>query len=219
MRKPMRALAHRAGGRTMAAASLAGLMAVTGTATATLAQADANEPAPVEASPAAVAAVAADTAEAADAAAQHAAVTEAAQEAAALTTKVNAVRKLRSKIVDIAKDQIGDRYRTGSAGPDAFDCSGLVAYVYRKAMGKELPHQSRSQYGVVHKIKEKDARPGDLVFYFRNGAHHVGVYLGAGKMVHAKGVGSKVVVSPVKGSWLSRSFTGFGRVLSDPLAA
>ena len=218
MRTSLHTKAHRAGGRTLVAASLAGVMAVTGTATASLAQADANDPI-APAADAATTAPEAPTALASEVDAQHEAVAETQAKAAVFAGKVAAVRKLRSKVVDIAKDQIGDRYRRGSSGPNAFDCSGLVAYVYRKAMGKELPHQSHSQYGAVKKIKEKDARPGDLVFFFRHGAHHVGVYIGGGKMVHAVGVGSSVKVNAVHGDWFSRTLTGFGRVIAEPAAA
>lgn len=123
------------------------------------------------------------------------------------------IHNLRMKLVKVAKAQIGDRYSAGSAGPNAFDCSGLTRYVYKTAMGKSLPHQSHSQYGVVKKIRTKDAQPGDLVFFFRRGAHHVGIYIGGGKMVDAAGYGKGVRVSPIHGSWWGRTFSGIGRVL------
>ncbi len=216
----------------VAAASLAGVLAVTGTA-ASASQAQQVTPArpavtPPVATPTALPAAAAIAADAVsapaftledEAAAMRGARALLARKQAVLQVQIAKVRTLRSKVVDIAKDQVGDRYRTGSAGPDAFDCSGLVAYVYKKAMGKELPHQSRSQYAKVRKISKKEARPGDLVFFFNNGAHHVGVYIGGGKMVHAKGVGRGVGVSPISGSWYSRSYTGMGRVIAEPTAA
>jgi len=119
----------------------------------------------------------------------------------------------RSHVVDVARKQIGDRYSAGSAGPSAFDCSGLVRYVYRVAAGRDLPHNSRAQYGRVTKIRRSAARPGDLVFFFRGGAHHVGIYIGNGRMIDAPGYGERVRVSPISGSWWSRSYTGMGRVL------
>jgi peptidoglycan DL-endopeptidase CwlO len=128
--------------------------------------------------------------------------------------KAAQVQQLRTRIVSIAKKQVGDRYSAGATGPSAFDCSGLTRYVYKVATGKELPHQSHAQYARVKKIARKDARPGDLVFFFRNGAHHVGVYIGNGHMVDAVGYGVGVRISPISGSWWSRSYTGMGRVLS-----
>ena len=121
--------------------------------------------------------------------------------------------RLRSRVVTLAKRQVGDRYSAGATGPSAFDCSGLTRYVFKVAAGKSLPHQSRAQYSHVKKIRFRDARPGDLVFFFRNGAHHVGVYIGGGHMVDAAGYGKGVRVSPITGSWWSRSYTGMGRIL------
>lgn len=218
MRNPLRTARRIPGGQALAAASLAGVMAVTGT---TLASADTTEPPaiapmapPVVESPAAAAQI-----EAEPLVEKRGILAAVTAKRAAFAAKVAKVRSLRSKVVDVAKDQVGDRYRTGSAGPDAFDCSGLTRYVYKKATGRDLPHSSRAQYGAVKRIKAKEARPGDLVFFFRNGAHHVGVYIGGGKMVHAKGVGRGVKVDPVSGSWYSRSISGYGRIIAEPAAA
>jgi cell wall-associated NlpC family hydrolase len=128
-------------------------------------------------------------------------------------TRKAQIQNLRMKLVKVAKAQVGDRYSAGSAGPNAFDCSGLTRYVYKTAMGKELPHQSHSQFRIVKKIRVKDAQPGDLVFFFRHGAHHVGLYIGGGKMVDAAGYGKGVRISPIHGSWWGRAFSGIGRVV------
>ncbi len=127
--------------------------------------------------------------------------------------KKHKVRIVRNKIIKTAKAQIGDPYRAGHSGPNAFDCSGFVRYVYKQVTGKTLPHYSKAQYQQAHKIKKKHAQPGDLVFFFRNGAHHVGIYIGNGKMIDAPSAGKHVRVSPITGSWWGRSYTGMGRVL------
>ena len=124
------------------------------------------------------------------------------------------VQQVRSQLVKVAKKQIGDRYSAGSSGPNAFDCSGLTRYVYKTVTGKDLPHYSGAQYARVKKIKRSQAQPGDLVFFLRGGAHHVGIYIGNGKMVDAAGYGKGVRVSPISGSWWSRAYTGMGRVLA-----
>ena len=123
------------------------------------------------------------------------------------------VQLVRAEVVSFAKAQIGDSYVAGAAGPNRFDCSGLTKYVFQKIVGKSLPHQSHAQYANVKKISFKDARPGDLVFFFRNGAHHVGIYIGGKKMVDAAGYGSGVRISPITGSWWSATYSGMGRVL------
>lgn len=121
--------------------------------------------------------------------------------------------QMRTRIIDVARKQIGDRYVAGRTGPDAFDCSGLTRYVYKQATGHDLPRTSRGQYQRVKKIKRSQARPGDLVFFFERGAHHVGIYIGGGKMIDAPRVGEKVRVSPISGSWWGRTYTGMGRIL------
>ncbi|MDO8307800.1 MAG: C40 family peptidase [Actinomycetota bacterium] len=123
------------------------------------------------------------------------------------------IAKLRVKIVTLAKKQLGDRYSAGMSGPNAFDCSGFTRYVYKQVTGRDLPHSSRVQYTVVKKIKLRHAKPGDLIFFLNNGAHHVGIYLGKGRMVDAAGYGKGVKISPISGDWWSRSYTGVGRLL------
>jgi cell wall-associated NlpC family hydrolase len=119
----------------------------------------------------------------------------------------------RTAVLMVARAQVGDPYVAGRAGPDGFDCGGLVQYVFKKALGKDLLRSSRQQYTQVKKIKRKDAQPGDLVFFFKGGAHHVGIYVGNRKMIDAPRRGQKVRVSPIDGSWWGRSYTGMGRVL------
>ena len=138
-----------------------------------------------------------------------------AQERAVIEHRVTTakVQQLRVRLVSVAKKQIGDRYSAGASGPSAFDCSGLTRYVYKVVTGRELPHQSHAQFSRVKRITRANAQPGDLVFFFRGGAHHVGLYIGHGRMVDAAGYGKGVRISPISGSWWSRSYSGMGRLL------
>ena len=119
---------------------------------------------------------------------------------------------IREQVVSVALDQVGDNYGAGGEGPDVFDCSGLVVYAWR-SVGIELTHYSWAQYQATERISLKDARPGDLAFYFENGARHVAIYIGKGKVVHASDYGIGVVRGVVKGTaWTNEHFTGMGRV-------
>ncbi|MDM4721627.1 NlpC/P60 family protein [Micromonospora sp. WMMA1363] len=91
--------------------------------------------------------------------------------------------------------QIGDPYVWGAIGPNSFDCSGLTQYAY-KAAGIYLTHYTGAQWGQGKAIKRADARPGDLVFFYTD-LHHVGLYLGSDKMVHAPRTGKPVQVSSI----------------------
>jgi len=117
-----------------------------------------------------------------------------------------------ARAVQYALSQVGDRYVAAAAGPSAFDCSGLTMQAWRQA-GISLPHYSRSQYSVTRRVPLSQAQPGDLVFYFGSGAHHVGMYIGNGKMVHAANPRTGVVVTSVLGPWYSSRFSGIGRVV------
>lgn len=119
----------------------------------------------------------------------------------------------RAAVIRVARRQLGDPYRAGHTGPNAFDCSGFTKFVFQQAANIDLPRTSWSQYRSVEKISSKQAQPGDLVFFFERGAHHVGIYLGNGQMIDAPRTGKKVSVNPISGSWWGRTFTGFGRVL------
>jgi cell wall-associated NlpC family hydrolase len=120
---------------------------------------------------------------------------------------------MRTRAVEIALAQVGDNYTAGGSGPNAFDCSGLTLYAWRRA-GVQLEHRSYDQYHQTKRIPVKEALPGDLVFYLDNGAHHVGMYIGRGKIVNASDYGVGVIISPMKGTaWTNAHFTGVGRVV------
>lgn len=146
----------------------------------------------------------------------HRAVAERQAEHVATARRVARAAKVtqtRARIIRIARKQLGDAYVAGRSGPNAFDCSGFTRFVYEQATGKDLPHYSRAQYRVVKKISKNQARPGDLVFFFRNGAEHVGIYLGRGRMIDAANPRSDVSINPITGSWWGRSYSGMGRLL------
>ena len=123
------------------------------------------------------------------------------------------VAGMREQILTIARKQLGDPYRAGGAGPDSFDCGGFTQFVFKRALGMDIARTSRGQYQEVQRVKTKDALPGDLVFFFEGGAHHVGIYLGNGQMIDAPQPGERISVNPISGSWWGRSFTGIGRIL------
>ena len=97
--------------------------------------------------------------------------------------------------VDTAMAQLGDPYVWAAAGPDAFDCSGLVQYAYA-ASGIALPHSSVMQAAMGRPVARAELQPGDLVYYY-SPISHIGIYIGGGKMVHATTFGSPVEVGSV----------------------
>lgn len=107
----------------------------------------------------------------------------------------------------VARRQIGDRYTYGGAGPDAFDCSGLIQFSYLRA-GQSVPRTSGEQAKASKRVPKSEARRGDLAFFYdRDGVYHVAFYLGENRLLHAPGTGQRVGIAEI---WTTRMF--FGRV-------
>jgi cell wall-associated NlpC family hydrolase len=100
--------------------------------------------------------------------------------------------------VAAAESRVGDPYVWGAAGPNTFDCSGLVMWSYAQ-VGVSLPHFSGGQYDDTTHIPMSDLQPGDLVFP-SNPGEHVAMYVGNGEIVEAPHTGATVQVVPM-GSW------------------
>jgi SLT domain-containing protein/phage-related tail protein len=96
----------------------------------------------------------------------------------------------------------GHPYVWGAAGPDAFDCSGLVMYALKHAFGVSFPHYSGAQFSRT--VAVSNPQPGDLVFFGPGGSEHVGVYAGNGKYYSA--------MSPSAGIGMSAVSSGPGQV-------
>ena len=138
----------------------------------------------------------------------------AARRAAAMRAAAAArVMRIRVTAVSLARSKVGDRYRAGSSGPTRFDCSGLALYVVKHATGRTLPHYSKAQFNATKRVARKDLRPGDLVFFFRYGTHHVGIYIGRGLMVSATNPRGGVAIDPVFSGWYGKRYSGAGRLV------
>jgi cell wall-associated NlpC family hydrolase len=116
---------------------------------------------------------------------------------------------LFSGVVRLALEHQGEPYVWGTAGPDRFDCSGLVWYVF-KQLGVALPRTVAGQYKAGRPIPKDQLQPGDLVF-FRN-LGHVGIYIGNGQFVHAPHTGSYVRVESLNSPYRIRSYYGASRI-------
>ncbi|MGH9102276.1 MAG: C40 family peptidase, partial [Acidimicrobiales bacterium] len=108
-----------------------------------------------------------------------------------------------------ARQELGRPYVWAGSGPDVFDCSGLVMYVYSQA-GVSFPHSAQLQYDDTSRVSSGELIPGDLVFFGGgpSGVSHVGIYVGGGQMIHAPYTGTVVQYSGIY--W--PDLVGFGRV-------
>ena len=106
-------------------------------------------------------------------------------------------------------------YRYGGRSlSSGFDCSGLVAHVFKTAWGIDLPHNARAQSDLGTPVEASALRPGDLVFYntLNRPYSHVGIYLGEGKFIHAPKAGARVRIESLRTRYWVRRFDGARRI-------
>jgi len=106
------------------------------------------------------------------------------------------------KAINLLKQQLGKPYVWGNEGPDSFDCSGLVQYIYKNALGKNLPRVSYEQCKVGKAVSREDLQPGDLVFFDtmnKGRVSHVGIYIGNNEFTHAANSKKGVIKSTLTG--------------------
>ena len=107
----------------------------------------------------------------------------------------------RARIISAALSKVGQPYVWGAAGPNQFDCSGLVQWSFAQA-GILMPRTAAEQFLTGVHIQLSQAQPGDLLFWTYDPndptfVDHVAVYLGNGMMVVAPHTGLNVEVVPV----------------------
>lgn len=108
------------------------------------------------------------------------------------------VQSVGERALAAANTKVGAPYSYGAAGPNAFDCSGLVNWAYKQA-GKSIPRDSYGQAGGGVAVPSlAAAKPGDVLIM--NGGGHAGIYAGNGRFIHSSTYGVPVGYADVK-SW------------------
>jgi len=127
-----------------------------------------------------------------------------------------------NNIMDEAMSHIGARYRSGSKGPNAFDCSGFTSYVFRNSGGVEIGSSSRDQYAKNMPVSRSEMQRGDLVFFTspRSGRNvgHVGIVIDVDPLtqtfsfIHAS-TSKGVTITNSSDGFYARRFIGVRRVM------
>ena len=121
------------------------------------------------------------------------------QRAEAAATRTTQQQRLRAMRIALA--QRGDRYRYGATGPNAFDCSGLTSFSYRR-VGRRIPRTTDQQKAGLRAVAKSSKRRGDIILFVHGGnAYHAGIFVGRNKIVHASRPGTPVKVDRI---WTSR---------------
>ena len=114
---------------------------------------------------------------------------------------------LVEQAIDFARDQLGERYVLGGAGPNVWDCSGITMKAYAAAGVYIGWHSATAQYNIMAKQQKlvpfQDAQRGDLIWWSRSTAfngdkYHVAIYLGDGMMLEAPNPARTVRIVPVR---------------------
>lgn len=115
-----------------------------------------------------------------------------------------------AKVLAAYRGWAGTRYRLGGTTKAGVDCSAFVRAAMNTAFNLHLPRSTAEQKYSGKAISKSDLRPGDLVFFRKN--HHVGIYIGGGKFVHASS-SRGVMTSSLSEKYWTRNYTQSRRVL------
>lgn len=117
-----------------------------------------------------------------------------------------------SKVISYGKRFMGTPYVWGGSTPSGFDCSGFLNYVYRNAVGVNLPRTVAAIYQTGTRVSSP--QPGDIVFFetYKPGASHAGIYLGNGQFLNASS-SQGVTISSMSNSYWSKRYLGAKRYL------
>jgi cell wall-associated NlpC family hydrolase len=122
-------------------------------------------------------------------------------------------------IVEVALGYLGRPYRFGGRDPmTGVDCASFVRLLFLP-LGIELPFTAAAQMEHGEPVAEEQLVAGDVLFFrdtYKRGISHVGLYLGAGRFVHAAGRRYGVVVSSLARPYYRRRFAGARRLLRPP---
>lgn len=121
---------------------------------------------------------------------------------------VRPVSSVSARAVAYARAALGRPYVHGAAGPRAYDCSGLTVAAWRAA-GVSIPRTSQAQWSSLVRVSASAVQPGDIVVY--NGAGHVALYIGDGRIIEAPRPGESVRTAPWRSGWYASAFVGVVR--------
>lgn len=129
---------------------------------------------------------------------------------------------IANKILFRAISLVGTPYHWGGNTPESgFDCSGLVAYVFRTEAGISLPRTSSAMAALdAPRIPRNDLQSGDLLFFGRHHhVTHVAIYVGNGRFVNAPDTGGTVRLDRLDGDYWRNHYLFAKRVLTPSVRA
>ena len=117
----------------------------------------------------------------------------------------------------------GVPYRMGGSDPSGFDCSGLVQYVFAQ-YGIPVPRVVEQQFEIGNKIKPRDIKPGDLLFFntekgrSSSRASHVAIAISRDTFVHAPNSAGVVRIESLGSSYWGGRYVGARRITASAVS-
>jgi cell wall-associated NlpC family hydrolase len=118
---------------------------------------------------------------------------------------------IRSEVVRQAINLLGTPYKNGAKGPDAFDCSGLIYFIYQK-VSIVLPGMTEGQIRSGYEVSSDSVQPGDLVFFKIRKDLHAGIMINRNDFIHAS-TSRGVAVDNINESYWRKSLIGYRSIL------
>ena len=121
-------------------------------------------------------------------------------------------------IVAYAEEFLGTPYVYGGNGPNSFDCSGFVKYVFSH-FGYSINRTASTQLKNGASVEKSELQPGDIVFFKNKGdshaASHVGIYVGGETFIHASSDTREVEYSSLVTSNNAKKYVAARRIIED----
>jgi cell wall-associated NlpC family hydrolase len=126
------------------------------------------------------------------------------------------VSALRKAVIASGRNYLGKPYVWGGTGPDGFDCSGLIQTIFAEN-GISISRGAKDQYKNGRKVKRKDLRPGDLIFFetYAKGVSHVGIWVGNGNFLHSESSDAGVTITPISIPYWNDRYYGATTYFND----
>ncbi len=123
----------------------------------------------------------------------------------------------RHRIMAAAYSALGIPYIYGGNNASrGLDCSSLMQFIHKKALGKKLPRTAAVQRDRSKTIAYQSLQPGDMLFYKINSrTNHVGIYIGDGNFIHASSSKRRAIIDSMEKPYWKKRFVKYGSYLNS----
>lgn len=134
--------------------------------------------------------------------------------------EVLSISEQRTRLLQSSEELLGVPYKWAGNTPKGFDCSGFTSYVAEKELNQKLSRRATDQYKLSKKVKRKNVKPGDFVFFDNgSGISHVGIVYSTNnnsiQMIHSSTSIGISIVDIYQSSYWKQRIAGFGTYFND----